>query len=148
MPRLSVWMVRSALLHLGIGIILGMLMLWNKGSLLDLRIWLLVSTHLELLIVGWLMQLALGVAYWVLPRFTQEPRYGNVRHGWVGFALLNIGILMVILGIWAADLADLQPIGRLIEVIAVVAASTITNYTGNVTDPPLEASFKAQAWSA
>jgi AhpD family alkylhydroperoxidase len=36
----------------------------------------------------------------------------------------------------------------LLEVIAVVAASTITNYTGNVTNPPLEAAFQAHAWSA
>jgi alkylhydroperoxidase family enzyme len=36
---------------------------------------------------------------------------------------------------------------HLLEVIAVVAASTITNYTGNVTNPPLEAPFRAHAWS-
>lgn len=34
------------------------------------------------------------------------------------------------------------------EVIAVVAASTITNYTGSVTKTPLEAAFHAHAWSA
>ena len=37
---------------------------------------------------------------------------------------------------------------HLLEVIAVVAASTITNYTGNVTKPPVEAAFGAYAWSA
>jgi alkylhydroperoxidase family enzyme len=37
---------------------------------------------------------------------------------------------------------------HLLEVIAVVAASTITNYTGNVTTPPLEAPFQPHAWSA
>jgi AhpD family alkylhydroperoxidase len=36
---------------------------------------------------------------------------------------------------------------HLLEVIAVVAASTITNYTGNVTSPPLEAPFQAHVWS-
>jgi AhpD family alkylhydroperoxidase len=36
---------------------------------------------------------------------------------------------------------------RLLEVIAVIAASTITNYTGNVTKPPLEASLEAHAWN-
>ena len=35
----------------------------------------------------------------------------------------------------------------LLEVIAVVAASTITNYTGSVTKPPLEAPFEAYVWS-
>ena len=35
-----------------------------------------------------------------------------------------------------------------LEVIAIVAASTITNYTGSVTRTPLEAPFQAHAWSA
>jgi hypothetical protein len=34
----------------------------------------------------------------------------------------------------------------MLEVIAVVAASTITNYTASVTEPPLEAQFEAFAW--
>jgi hypothetical protein len=33
-------------------------------------------------------------------------------------------------------------------VINIVAASTITNYTGNVTNPPLEAALQAHAWQA
>jgi alkylhydroperoxidase family enzyme len=37
---------------------------------------------------------------------------------------------------------------HLLEVIAVVAASTITNYTGNITHPPVEAAFEPYAWSA
>jgi len=37
---------------------------------------------------------------------------------------------------------------HLLEVIAVVAASTITNYAGNLTRPPLEAAFAPYAWSA
>jgi alkylhydroperoxidase family enzyme len=35
---------------------------------------------------------------------------------------------------------------HLLEVIAAVAASTITNYTGSITQPPLEAPFQAHAW--
>jgi len=34
----------------------------------------------------------------------------------------------------------------LLEVIAAVAASTITNYTGNITKPPLDSPFQAHAW--
>ena len=118
-------MVRSALLHLGIGITLGALMLWNKGSLIDVRIWLLVSTHLEMLIVGWLGQLALGVAFWILPRFTQEPRYGNVRRGWAGYVLLNAGILLVILSLWITALYPLQAVGRLLEVAAALTIGSV-----------------------
>ena len=36
---------------------------------------------------------------------------------------------------------------HLLEVIAAVAASTITNYTGSITRPPLDAPFQAHAWA-
>ena len=36
----------------------------------------------------------------------------------------------------------------LLEVITIVAASTITNYTGNVTNPPLEAHLQQFAWKS
>lgn len=52
---------------------------------------------------------------------------------------------------------DDQDIGRfleagfskelLLEVITIVAASTITNYTGNVTKPPLEDWLRVHAWT-
>ncbi|MFT4067951.1 carboxymuconolactone decarboxylase family protein [Paraburkholderia sp.] len=37
---------------------------------------------------------------------------------------------------------------QILEVIAVVAASTITNYTSSVTRPPLESQFETFAWHA
>ena len=36
----------------------------------------------------------------------------------------------------------------LLEVINIVAASTITNYTGNVTNPPLEAMLQEYEWKS
>lgn len=35
---------------------------------------------------------------------------------------------------------------HVLEVIAVLAASTITNYTGNVAQPPLESAFQQHSW--
>lgn len=37
---------------------------------------------------------------------------------------------------------------QLLEVVAIVAASTVTNYTGSVTQPPLESEFQPHAWTA
>jgi AhpD family alkylhydroperoxidase len=37
---------------------------------------------------------------------------------------------------------------HLLEVVAIVAASTITNYTGSITKTPLEAPFQAHAWQS
>jgi AhpD family alkylhydroperoxidase len=35
---------------------------------------------------------------------------------------------------------------QVLEVIAIVAASTITNYAGTITNPPLEGPFRQHAW--
>ncbi len=37
---------------------------------------------------------------------------------------------------------------HLLEIVAIVAASTITNYTAGIVNPPLEAQFQAQVWRA
>ncbi len=51
--------------------------------------------------------------------------------------------------------ADLRPFiaagfdaAQALEVIGVVAASTITNYAGSMTKPPLEDAFQPHAWAA
>jgi heme/copper-type cytochrome/quinol oxidase subunit 1 len=95
-------------------------MLWNKGEIIDPLIWLALTTHIELLIFGWLIQLALGVAFWIIPRFTQEPRYGNVRRGWIAFAMFNLGILLVVLSSWVTGLEFLKAFGRLMEMSSIL----------------------------
>jgi hypothetical protein len=48
----------------------------------------------EFLLIGWLVQLAMGVAFWIMPRFsTGQPR-GNVSLIWVSFVLINAGLLI------------------------------------------------------
>lgn len=37
---------------------------------------------------------------------------------------------------------------QVLEVLAVAAASTMTNYVGNITQPPLEAQFQEHVWRA
>lgn len=37
---------------------------------------------------------------------------------------------------------------QVLEVVAIVAASTITNYTGTIANPPLEDQFQTFAWQA
>lgn len=114
MPRLSVWMIRAALLDFGLGVTLGALLLWNKGLPFAGPIWRLLPMHLELVLFGWILQLALGVAFWILPRFTGQARFGSVRWAWIGFGLLQAGIVAVALGSLGSD--TLIALGRLFEV--------------------------------
>lgn len=94
MPRLSVWMIRAALLYLGLGMTIGALLLWHKGAPFLPMLWQLRDAHQELMLSGWMLQLALGVAFWIMPRFTSEPRYGNLRLFQAVFVLFNAGVLL------------------------------------------------------
>src|SRR6266508_673058 len=76
MPRLSQLMIRTALLWLAIGYSVGGLVLLNKG--LSLLPWLcaLRAAHIHMLLVGWTVQPACGLAFWILPRLAARGTRG------------------------------------------------------------------------
>jgi hypothetical protein len=55
-------------------------------------------TYVHMLVVGWLTQLIFGVAYWMFPRYSARRPRASERLGWAGFALLNIGLLLRVIG--------------------------------------------------
>ncbi|HSB88425.1 MAG TPA: hypothetical protein VLD63_00220 [Anaerolineales bacterium] len=91
MPRLTRWALRLALLHLILGFSLGALMLCAKASGVCAWAWPLRGLHIELLTIGWTAQLALAVAYWILPRHPGGRR-GPEAPAWAAWALLNLGV--------------------------------------------------------
>lgn len=119
MLRVSIWMVHMALLYLGLGFSFGALMLWNKGLPIHPALWRLLPIHIEFLLLGWTLQLAMGIAIWILPRLTYSPHYGDLSLAWGAFFSLNAGVLMVTLGNWRTDSGQLWiGLGRLLELIA------------------------------
>lgn len=120
MPRLSRWMIRAALLYLWAGITIGGLLLTHKGVPLHPTLWGWLPVHIEFLLIGWLVQLVMGVAFWILPRFLTKPRRPRTWMAYLAFALLNIGIGLVAatgLGRWARPFLLA---GRIAEVSAVL----------------------------
>lgn len=93
MPRLSVWFVRTALGYFAIGFTLGALMLIDRGVPLGISRTRLLPSHIEFLLIGWMVQLAFGVAFWILPRFRTGPERGREGLAWLSYGLLNLGIL-------------------------------------------------------
>ena len=96
MPRFSGWAVRTALIYLLFGFTAGGLMLAHRGMPFAGWVWRLLAAHVEWLLVGWAAQLALGVAYWILPRLPGGVR-GREPLVWSAYALLNLGLLAVAL---------------------------------------------------
>src|SRR5512140_877753 len=102
MPRLAAWFVRASLIYLLIGFTLGALMLMQDGIPFYPAILRALPVHMEFLLVGWLVQLAMGVAFWIFPRFGLGlPRSrGSEAFIWMSFWLLNAGLCLFVLELW------------------------------------------------
>lgn len=121
MPTLSRYFIRTALVYLALGFTFGGLMLANKGVPLHPWLWRLLPAHMEFLLVGWTLQLAMGVAFWILPRWWQGPSRGNERGARIAFGLLNVGVLLVAAGGITGAKTAVMVLGRLAEITAVIA---------------------------
>ncbi len=119
MPRLSAWFVRASMIYLLVGFTLGALMLSQDGISYDPAIMTVLPIHIEFLLVGWLVQLAMGMAFWIFPRFGLAPPHsrGNEKVIWAAFLLLNAGVLSVALQLW---IPVTFLIGRVLEIAAVI----------------------------
>ncbi len=114
MPRLSRYFLRASLLYMLLGITVGSLILIQKARPLKPSLWAWLPVHVESMLIGWMTQFALGVAFWILPRLgTAQPR-GNETWSWIAFFLLNIGIWMS----WIPEKGTLL-LARLLESIAI-----------------------------
>jgi len=96
--RVSSWAIRLALLHLAVAFAAGGWLLAARGvPALAPPTWLRPA-HLELALLGWTLQLAIGVAYHILPRHATGAERGSARVAAVAVALLNLGVLAAVAG--------------------------------------------------
>jgi len=116
-PRASCWLIRSAFLYLLLGFSLGALLLFYKGTGLLAQVWRLLPAHIELMLMAWLVQFALGVAYWILPR-PRGKRGGEVLV-WVVFVVFNAGVWLAAVGQVIVGPRMLPWVGRAGEFMAV-----------------------------
>lgn len=121
MPVLSIWTIRAALVYLLTGFTFGGLLLFHKGIPISSMLWSLLPAHIEFLLLGWTVQLAMGMAFWILPRFRRPPRRGNTGLAWLAFGLLNLGVLTVGLGPLVIPSPLPTLVGRSAEFVAAVA---------------------------
>lgn len=119
MPRLSVWFVRCSFIYLFLGFTFGGLILANKGFPFAPWTWSLLPAHMEFLLLGWMVQLTMGVAFWILPRFRSGSPRGSVNLVWSAFVILNTGIVMVAVQPFFS-MAWLTQTGRILETISVL----------------------------
>lgn len=132
MDPVSVRLVRASLLWLVAGFALGALMLSDALVPGDWRRWF-APTHGHMLFVGWFLQFAVGVAYWLLPRKrTPERLLGYHEQGaYSAFGLLNSGLLLRVIAEpveragHAGDLVDVAlAVSSVLQLAAIVIVAT------------------------
>ncbi len=128
MPRLSCWFIKAALVHLAVGAVVGGVILSAKGFPATFGwAWWLLSAHIQLLVGGWLIQLALGMAYWMLPRLDAAGERG--RYGWAvaSFVDVNAGVVGAAIALGLRSFVDgawldmLLLVSALLQLMALVA---------------------------
>lgn len=117
MPKLARWYVKTALLYLALGTLLGAIILWNKGIPIP-GAWRLLAPHIALVTWGWLLLLTLGVAYWILPRWGQERRRVWLVAG--AYCCLNAALWLVALAPWL-NAAWFNAVGGALQVAGCLA---------------------------
>lgn len=96
MPTVSIFAIRASLVHFLIGTTLGALLLMHKSGLWVLaRFADLLALHFHVMVSGWLVQLALGVGAWILPRVGRKPPRPHLATA--GILLLNLGVVSTVL---------------------------------------------------
>jgi hypothetical protein len=144
MPRLSCWFIRAALLHLTLGAVFGGLILSAKGMPVVLGwAWRLLPAHIQLMVGGWLLQLTLGMGYWILPRLNGTGERGRAGWAWASFIALNGGVagaagVFVLRGVVSSPLMD--------ALLVLAAASQVLALGAFVTHawPRVQPSFASQ----
>ena len=136
MPLLTRCAIRMALLYLLLGFVIGGLLISAKAGVVDVRAWLWLPSHVDLLLVGWMIQMAIGMAYWILPRLRMSAQADHLTRGcsvlaWLAFVLLNVGLGLAaglgILRYWLPDLLWLSntfPLGIVLQVLALIIFAT------------------------
>ena len=121
MPRLSCWFIRASLAYLVAGFTLGALMLTLKAVVRYDGMGLLRTPHVEFLLIGWTVQVTMGVAFWILPRFEGGTSRRAVGYAWLAFVLLNAGVILAGLGPVLGDAGFIRLAGQVAEAGAAVA---------------------------
>ena len=107
MPVTSRISVKASIIYLALGAALGAVLFVHRWVPLGSAVNALLASHVQFLVVGWLTQFIIGVAWWLFPPLaiglrpdTGLPaRRGQAQRGseslfWVGLACLNTGVLL------------------------------------------------------
>ena len=118
MPTITRYFIKAAMLYFGLGLLTGFLVSAQPLFNLPRVLLSMTPTYLHMLVVGWITQLIIGIAYWMFPKFSKEAPRGDERVGWAIFVLLNVGLVLRIIGEPFA-IGWMLPISAVLQLFAI-----------------------------
>lgn len=94
MPLLTRLFIKTSLLCLIAALCCGLLLALRPMLAMPLLVAGLTPIYFHLLMVGWVTQIIMGVAYWMFPKRSKARPRGSSLLGWSAYALLNAGLLL------------------------------------------------------
>ncbi len=118
MPRITRYFIKAAMFYFAAGLLTSFLI--SARTLLSLPAALanMTPTYLHMLVVGWITQLIIGIAYWMFPKFSKAEPRGDERVGWAVFALLNVGLALRVIG-EPLNIGWMLPLSSLMQFFAI-----------------------------
>jgi hypothetical protein len=118
MPAITRYFIKAAMLYFAGGLLIGFLI--SAQALFNLPRFLLnmTPTYLHILVIGWITQLIIGIAYWMFPKISKESPRGDERVGWAIFILLNVGLVLRIIG-EPFNIGWMLPISAILQLFAI-----------------------------
>ncbi|MBM9591199.1 hypothetical protein JWG41_12120 [Leptospira sp. 201903075] len=126
LPIQSIWLIRVSLIYLIFGSSLGAIIMVNKAIFLDPRIWNLLPFHYTILIWGFFIQLIMGTAYWMFPKFLLERPRGATWQAWVIFYSYNLGLILYFIAKFIIPFDPLALLGKILIFFGLVIFIKLT----------------------
>ncbi|TGN04856.1 hypothetical protein [Leptospira bandrabouensis] len=119
-PLPSVWFIRVSLIYLVIGSSLGAMLMLNKAFTLVPEIWKYLPLHYSILIWGFFLQLIMGTAYWMFPKFLSEHPRGSTWQIWFLFYSYNFGFILYLITKFIFPFVPLALFGKFLIFLGLV----------------------------
>ncbi len=94
MPQLVRWTIKTALIYFVIALSMAALVAAQPLLGLSPTLQALRPVYLHFLMVGWVTQLIIGMAYWMFPKFSKERPRRSDTAAWGVYVALNSGLIL------------------------------------------------------
>lgn len=98
MPALVRFFIKTALVYFVAALLIGLYQVLLPTLPESLQLPGLNPVYFHLLMVGWVTQLIVGVAYWMFPRYSKDSPRGPEWLGPAIWGLLNVGLALRAIG--------------------------------------------------